>query len=699
MMVPPFDLQGGVSLSLARGITVIALLSAFGTIMFRNVVAPKAFALMSAAETVTAKRQLLNVARASVAGALLGICLWLVTQSAFMADAGSVAAALAAVPTVVSKTVFGHVIALQAGASVGLALLLGGRDSVARQRAALVAATIAVALQAGHSHAFSMVEGPSLLLGFDVLHLLGAGAWLGGLIPLLVIIRIAPPKAGVAAARRFSPLGQICIAALLVSAAWQAWILVATIPGLVGTAYGWMVMVKTGLFAILLGFAYVHRYRFAPALIGQDPEAARRVLIRSIALQSVAAFAILAAAIVLSGLPPSMHVQPLWPFHAQLSLEAIREDADFRWDVIVAGSAMAASLLLVLASLVLRRFRIAALALALVVGWFALPQADLVLATAYPTSFYRSPTGFTPASIVTGAEAYSANCVACHGAGGHGDGVLAKTLPVPPADLTAAHLWMHQDGELFWWISHGIAAPEGGQAMPGFAAMLDEDTRWDLIDYIRAHNAGLTFGADGAWGRVIRAPAFSALCDDGRTRALADFGGAPLLLAIGAPPPAPPGIQMVAASETLSPAPGICVARDRLTARAFAIAAGQPGEADGALFLIDAQGLLRHAWLHGQTPDDAALVAALTRMSRHKVATALQLGGDMAGMKMDGMDMGGMKMGGMKMEGVNPGDTKMDGMKMDGTKMGDTKMGDTKMGDTTTGDTKTGDMKMDGMKM
>jgi putative copper export protein/mono/diheme cytochrome c family protein len=652
MALPAFDLQGGVTIALARGLTVTALLSAFGTMVFRSIVAPKVFACMAAGEVAAAARQLHKLAQASAALALCGAGLWLVTQAGAMADAGSIRDAFAAVPIVLWKTSFGHVIAFQLAALAPLAILLTSRPdqpppkvedfpgSFFQKRTLLLAlTTTALCLQSGHSHAFSMDTGPSLLLACDILHLLGAGAWLGGLLPLLLMVRLAQPKAGAVAARWFSPMGQMCIAALVVSAAWQGWVLVATIPGLIGTAYGWMILVKSGLFGVLLAFAYVNRYRFAPALLGARPEAAKRVLMRSLVAQTGAALAILAAAIVLSELPPSMHLQPLWPFSQRVSLVAIGEDADFRRDVIEAAGALAAASLLLVTALILRRLRLAALAMVIAALWFARTQADLLLVTAYPTSFYHSPSGFTVASIVDGGTAYAAHCVACHGSQGHGDGSFAKTLPVPPADLTAAHLWMHQDGELFWWIGHGMAAPDGTQAMPGFAAALDEDTRWDVIDYIRAHNAGLTVDAAGVWGRAIPAPAFSAHCADGRTRTLADFAGAPLLLALGAPPPAPPGLRIVAASFAISPRPGVCVAPDRLIGAAYAIAAGLHDDAAGAVFLIDAQGLLRRVWAPGRPPDAAALTAALAQLGHEKITTALQQGGAMGGMKMPGMKM------------------------------------------------------------
>jgi putative copper export protein len=108
----------------------------------------------------------------------------------------------------------------------------------------------------------------SILLVSDGVHLLCAGAWLGGLPPLLLIVRAAPPEAGAVAARDFSPLGKLCLYGLVGSAACQGWELLGGFAGLFGTAYGWMALVKAMLFAVLFGFAWINRYRLAPALLG-----------------------------------------------------------------------------------------------------------------------------------------------------------------------------------------------------------------------------------------------------------------------------------------------------------------------------------------------------------------------------------------------------------------------------------------------
>ena len=483
-----------------------------------------------------------------------------------------------------------------------------------------------------------MYGGLSLLLAADILHLLGAGAWLGGLIPLILLVHTAPPKAGATAARWFSPMGQWCIAALAVSAAYQGWVLVASIPGLLGTAYGWLVLVKLLLSIVLLGFAAANRYRFAPplahaalapaTLAHAAPGRARRVLIRSITVQTGFAFAIVIAAAILSGLPPSMHEQALWPFPQRFSLATINEDPDFRREVLEAAAALGVAAIILLAALLRRRFRLPAAAAAAVVAWFAIPHFDLLLVQAYPTSFYHSPTGFASASIVGGATVFARNCTACHGQGGQGDGPAAKSLPVPPADLTAAHLWMHSDGELYWWVSHGIETPEGQQAMPGFAPALDDDRIWAVIDYIHANNAGTLMRNTGHFPPAVRAPGFGATCGGAHPK-LADFRGKYVRLVFGAPPgtPSPADTVTVAAATGASPMPsGTCVIRDETVAAAYAIVGGiSQQNLPGTQFLIDSDGWLRAMQPSGAQPGwntPARLATVIASLRAHPVASS-----------------------------------------------------------------------------
>ena len=627
-MVPSFDIEGGLWLPLVRSLAVAALLSAFGTLLFRLYCGTRAFRQMSAQTAEPIKAQLLRLSRASVAVSVVGFAVWLLLQAADMASAPSVLQAVRAVPTVLSDTVFGHLLAVQVAVLLVAGLVLGRRDAAARQYGALGLTGVAVLLQAGHSHAESMYDGPSFLLVAQAIHVLGAGAWLGGLLPLFLLVRAAPPKAGAIAARWFSPLGKWAVGALAATSVFQGWVMVASVAGLVGTGYGWMVLVKLALFGTLFGFAVFNRYRFAPALLRDDPESARRVLMRSLALQTGCGLAIVVAAAVLGELVPAMHVQPLWPFPQRFTLATIGEDPDFFDEVIGATMALGAAVLLLIPAILLRHpLRWAALVAALVIGWFAVPHLDLLFVPAYPTSYYQSPTGFTAATIAQGEGLFPSHCAACHGAEGRGDGPLAKTLPDPPADLTADHLWMHSDGELFWWLSHGIEGPRGGLVMPGFAEALTADERWALIDFIRARNAGLAFRQSAAWPQPIRAPDLQADCGD-RTVTLADLQGHFVRVAIGGAPPGPnpPGVTtvLVTADPALRPAAGVCMARDPAVAHVYAMVAGLPsGAVPATQFLIDGAGWLRAVHHPGYAAadwnDPKVLAAKINELRSHPI--------------------------------------------------------------------------------
>ena len=630
---PAFDIEGSWVLMLARGLWIAALLSAFGSLVFRGFVAPRALRLLPGPDALRVGGQLDRVTRLSLAGAMAAGLAWLVLLAANLAGAETVSQALNAVPTVLTDTAFGHVLAVQLGAVALTALVLGRGLNPARRWAATAACTAAIILQAGHGHAASMYDGPSWLLVASVLHLLGAGGWLGGLVPLLLVVWVTPAKPAVTAARYYSPLGKLCVIAVAGSAAFQGWVLIGSIPGLVGTAYGWIALVKLTLLGVLLGFAAANRYRFAPALMRGEPRAARRVLLRSIALQTGFSLVVICAAVVLSSLAPSMHLQAIWPFTERFSLVTVQEDPDSRREVIQASLALAGAVaLLVLAVVLRRRVSVLAVVAAAVIAWFAAPHLDLLLVEAYPTSFYHSPTGFAATAITQGAALFPSHCAACHGAHGHGDGPAAAGLPVPPADLTAEHLWDHSDGELFWWLTHGIDAPEGGLSMPGFAATLSEDDRWAVIDFIHANNAGTAMAASGHWPVPVHAASFAASCG-GKTVTLDDLRGHIVRLIIGPVHPMAPNPDVTTIFATPSPDAAACVANDEMVPLAYAVVSGVAAhDLAGTTFLIDADGWLRAMQRPGAPAawnDPKALAAEIGVIRAHPLAAPAPMPMDM----------------------------------------------------------------------
>ncbi len=490
---PGFGLEpGGLWLVLARSVSVAGLLQLFGVLIFRQWVCPSALARATASERAVLNAALTRSVALSLALAIGGLLLWLPLQSADIASVGTLTATLAAIPSVLRDTRFGHVLLAQFACLTAATMLWRAM----RPWSALLLAGAALVLHAGHSHAASMQPLLPVLIGSDIIHLLAAGGWLGALLPLLAMVRIGTPVIGAAMCRYYSPLGKLCVTALLASAVVQFGEMIGGVPRLVGTGYGWLALAKMALFAVLFACAWRNRYRLAPGLRASDPQPSRRALIRSIGWQTAAGVAVVFAASMLSQLPPAMHTQPVWPFTEQFSLVTINEDADLRDEVL-----QASALLLVVIAMAglgvaqllgrLGRHRwpgVLAIALAIPLAVVQAGHLDLLFVPAGPESFYTSPTGFSAESIAAGATLYTQNCVSCHGSTGRGDGLVAHTLPIPPADLTAPHLWAHTDGELFGWIAHGMANPRGGLAMPGFSDHLSDDDIWALIDFIRARN-------------------------------------------------------------------------------------------------------------------------------------------------------------------------------------------------------------------
>ncbi|NIN34865.1 MAG: c-type cytochrome, partial [Gammaproteobacteria bacterium] len=100
-----------------------------------------------------------------------------------------------------------------------------------------------------------------------------------------------------------------------------------------------------------------------------------------------------------------------------------------------------------------------------------------------------NPVPLSEESLARGAEIYSANCAACHGDGGMGDGPAAANLNPAPAPVAHTSL-MLGDSYLFWRISEGGTAEPFNSTMPPWKTTLDEQARWDVINYMRALGSG-----------------------------------------------------------------------------------------------------------------------------------------------------------------------------------------------------------------
>jgi mono/diheme cytochrome c family protein len=90
-----------------------------------------------------------------------------------------------------------------------------------------------------------------------------------------------------------------------------------------------------------------------------------------------------------------------------------------------------------------------------------------------------NPLTATPPVLAEGASLYAINCAVCHGAGGQGDGQLAKHYRIMP-DLSHPFIQAYSDGWLYSVVT------EGGLDMPGHAEALSPRERWAVIHHMRS---------------------------------------------------------------------------------------------------------------------------------------------------------------------------------------------------------------------
>jgi copper resistance protein D len=164
---------------------------------------------------------------------------------------------------------------------------------------------------AGHAGATPGLRG-ELHVTADILHLVAAGAWLGGLLPLYILFRLAlrqmdqsfDPTIEVAT-HRFSTLGVAAVGTLLATGVVNTWMLVGSLSALFETDYGRLLLLKIALFMAMVAIAGINRFRLTPRLPGKG---SIRRLAGNVLVEIGLGLAIIAVVSVLGTLPPAMHM-------------------------------------------------------------------------------------------------------------------------------------------------------------------------------------------------------------------------------------------------------------------------------------------------------------------------------------------------------------------------------------------------------
>lgn len=131
----------------------------------------------------------------------------------------------------------------------------------------------------------------------DAAHLLSAGFWLGGLLVLIMFVRVkwADPASLLGALRLFSVWGTPVVAALVITGLINA-ISILPVSGMSPrNAYFDLLLVKVGLASAMIGLAAMNRWHFAPALRAARDNATRHLAI-SVGVEIVLGFTVVAVA-------------------------------------------------------------------------------------------------------------------------------------------------------------------------------------------------------------------------------------------------------------------------------------------------------------------------------------------------------------------------------------------------------------------
>ncbi len=326
----------------ARAVHFAATIMAAGVVIFAVCIAEPAFRKSpDGSLAATLRRRFASIAWISLAFCVLSAASWFVLTAASMS--GQPPAQIYAQDvlwTVASQTDFGNDWLVRLALACGLAgtfvplFSASGSASPWFKTAAVIFAAALVGSLAWAGHA-NGAEGAEAIVhpAADVLHLVAAAAWVGSLVPLVLVLAAPGDDAATLAVAqtatlRFSTLGIVSVATLLVTGIVNTWYLAGSVEALTETEYGHLLVIKIALFFAMVGIAAINRLRLTPRLIAvadtASMQGARRSLCRNAALETALGAAVIAIVAVLGTLPPGSHAN----HHAAEG--AIPADASFQ---------------------------------------------------------------------------------------------------------------------------------------------------------------------------------------------------------------------------------------------------------------------------------------------------------------------------------------------------------------------------------
>ena len=239
-------------LVLCRFVHFIVVLLMFGACVFRPW-------LLGAEPQPALDRQLLRITRGLAWTALASGVIWLLLITASMAGSWPAALELSTVQLVLGKTFFGQVWTwhLMLNGLLVIALMTAWKAP----RLPLITLLLMTLAPVGHGAMLDGLSGQLLILN-QVVHLMCVGAWLGGLLLLVLILRQPHGFELAPLLRRFSGVGYGLVAGLLVTGLINVRVLTGQLwPTPLFSGFALILLIKVMLVLGMLALALLNRLR------------------------------------------------------------------------------------------------------------------------------------------------------------------------------------------------------------------------------------------------------------------------------------------------------------------------------------------------------------------------------------------------------------------------------------------------------
>jgi putative copper export protein len=282
---------------LTRWVSLVAFVALVGSLVLAGIVFP--------ANAPASLRRLVARWTVSFAAILLVASGGELVLRAQTMSGGDLSTALAAVPTVLAHTHFGTIWIARAVVLGILVLTAGPRGRLASGAAFCLALAVALSTSlTGHAADQGDV---SVAVLSDWLHLSAAGAWIGGIFCLAVLVLPGWPHDRLEGLiLRFSTVAGWCLAAVVASGIYNCWTEIGSFGALWTTQYGKILGAKIALVLAVVALGAANRYAVVPRLAA-DRGAATARLSAYVAWEAALGLLVLGCTALLTQASPPRH--------------------------------------------------------------------------------------------------------------------------------------------------------------------------------------------------------------------------------------------------------------------------------------------------------------------------------------------------------------------------------------------------------